>query len=146
MTERFMKMMDQTGLLQEIARRRNLANEMTNAATSFSYHSVVRRAIGNKIYLTKDEELNMTENEIHSGEVIRLDIKRWASAEDIDKWRCLHYFSLLHPSTLLLSLCSVLETLGINNKIDGKKMKITFTREIRPTFLSEEESKRPPSD
>lgn len=79
--------------------------------------------------MAPDEESNFDEGDLRTENIVRLRLKQWASSDDIDRTRCLHYFSKLHPSNLLFNLCSVLLSLGIHHTISDEKMKVTFTRE-----------------
>lgn len=62
-------------------------------------------------------------------EIIYLSVKKWLTAQEIDRKRCLHIFSRLRPSNLLYSMCSILTAEGIHYTIGEDKMRVTFTKE-----------------
>ena len=71
-----------------------------------------------------------------------MSIKRWASADDIDRTRHLHFFSRAYPTNLFFNLCSTLVSLGVHYEISNdEKMKLTFTRE-KPLNVWWEEQKQ----
>ena len=114
-----------------------LANQDSTAA--ISNNSAPRRNFplwGNKIYIAADEETRFVSGELENKEVIRLQIKKWPTADAIDRARCQHFFSHLYPSRLLYNLCRMLMEMGIQNTIDETKMKVTITCEKQ---LCEEE-------
>ena len=70
------------------------------------------------MYLAMDEELPYDEEDEDNRqkEVMRLAVKNWASADELDRIKCRHHFSRqLHPSKLLEALCEVLISLGLTD-------------------------------
>lgn len=81
----------------------------------------LRRVWGTKVYIAQDEETTA------EGEIIQLKVKK-LTPDKIDRKSFMH-FSFLNASHLLLNLCSVLHSQGLQHKISSKKMRVTYTKE-----------------